>query len=177
MVGNSTHIYISASKSLCKVGENIALGTDLSFSSFFCRFAIRKLASSHAKILMVATFGFLPPDQNPIEDFVELVIWWVQKLRLRLMNIAFRANWIAETMMTTMTMTMEVEVLLTTGAKLSAVAPSVQIAFSLLTIRWDWFLAVKIVIQLFFSNFGLHSLRGYLRPSFDDVTYTFSKLF
>lgn len=38
------------------------------------RFAIRKLASSHAKILMVATFGFLPPDQNPIEDFVELVI-------------------------------------------------------------------------------------------------------
>ena len=54
--------------------ENVALGTDLSFSFFFCRFAIRKLASSHAKIPMVATFGFLPPDQNPIEDFVELVI-------------------------------------------------------------------------------------------------------
>ena len=72
--GNSAQIYITVSKSLCKVGENIALGTDLSFSFFFCRFAIRKLASSHAKIPMVATFGFLPPDQNPIEDFVELVI-------------------------------------------------------------------------------------------------------
>merc|ERR1719322_870460 len=34
-----------------------------------------------------------------------------------------------------MTMEVEVEVLLTTGAKLSAVAPSVQIAFSPLTIR------------------------------------------